>query len=77
MLCIPLGHAGALGSAQCLIRPLRVYSPGENRALFYWSDSIYEVFTRPELYLKIVSGRSSYLAQFPKLFLFGYSDIVV
>ena len=30
MLCIPLGHAGALGSAQWLIRPSRVYSPGEN-----------------------------------------------
>ena len=30
MLCIPLGHAGALGNAQWLIRPSRVYSPGEN-----------------------------------------------
>ena len=30
MLCIPLGHAGTLGSAQWLIRPLRVYSPDEN-----------------------------------------------
>ena len=34
MLCIPLGHAGALGSAQWLIRPSRVYSPGENILLF-------------------------------------------
>ena len=31
MLCIPLGHAGALRSAQWLIRPSRVYSPDENR----------------------------------------------
>ena len=30
MLYIPLGHAGALGSAQWLIRPSRVYSPGDN-----------------------------------------------
>ena len=31
MLCIPLGHAGTLGSVQWLIWLLRVYSPGENR----------------------------------------------
>ena len=30
MLCIPLGHAGTLGSVQWLIWLLRVYSPGEN-----------------------------------------------
>ena len=32
MLCIPLGHAGTLGSARWLIWLLRVYSPGENSA---------------------------------------------
>ena len=35
------------------------------------------MLTRTALYFKIVSGPSGYLAQFLKLLLFGYDDIVV